>query len=109
MSAESENQNKVIEFAKEHANTWLKLDILYFWSKYPYAKFTVGIIARSLSCKRRGDVEEALDTFVRDNLVEKHTEKGQPFYCLTADPGRRECILNLPAYRNSLRPASSMV
>ncbi len=108
MSAEIENKNRVIEFTKEHANTWLKLDMLYFWSKYPYAKFTIGIIARALGCKRRVEVEEALDSFIKDDLVEKHTDKGLPFYCLTADPGKRECVLNLPAYRNSLRPALSM-
>ncbi len=108
MLTENESKNRVIEFAKEHANTWLKLDLLYFWSKYPYAKFSAGIIARALGCKRRADLEEALDTFVKHNLVEKYTDKGLPFYCLTADPGKRECILNLPAYRNTLRPALSM-
>ena len=108
MSPEMENKNRVLEFARQHANTWLKLDLLYFWSKYPYAKFTAGIIARALGCKRRVDVEEALDSLVKENLVDKHTDKGFPFYCLTGEASKRECVLKMPAYRNSLRPALSM-
>jgi len=78
MSAEMENNGKVLDFAVRHANTWLKLDLLYFWSKYPYAKFTVAVIARALGCKRRIDVEEALDSFVKDNVVDRHMDKGFP-------------------------------
>jgi len=89
MSPEMENRNRVLEFAREHANTWLKLDLLYFWSKYPYAKFTVGIIARALGCKRRVDVEEALDSLVKENLFDIHTDKGLTFYCLTGDASKR--------------------
>jgi hypothetical protein len=107
MSAE-EKRSGVVEFVRQHANTWLKLDLLCFWGKYPYARFSVGIIARALGCKRRVDVEEALDSLLRDNLVERHTNNGLPFYCLTRDPAKRECVLNLPAYRNHLRPTLSM-
>lgn len=108
VSGEMENKNKVLEFARQHANTCLKLDLLYFWSRYPYAKFTAGAIARALGCKRRTDVEEALDSFVRDNLVDKHTDRALPFYCLTDDAGKRACVLDMRAYRSSLRPALSM-
>lgn len=108
VSGETDNRSRVLEFAREHANTWLKLDLLYFWSKYPYAKFTVAIIARALGCKRRMDVEEALDSFVKDNVVDRHLEKGLPFYSLTSDAGNRECVLEMPSYRRSLRPALSV-
>ena len=108
MSAEMETKNRVLEFTRKHANTWLKLDLLYFWSKYPYAKFTIGIITRALGCKRRVDVEEALDSFVKDNLVDKHTDKGLLFYSLTSDASKRECVLKMPAYKSSLKPALSM-
>jgi hypothetical protein len=108
VSGEMEQKNRVLEFATQHANTWLKLDLLCFWSRYPYAKFTAGTIARALGCKRRIDVEEALDSFVKDNLIDKHTDRGLPFYCLTGDAGKRECVLDMRAYRSSLRPALSM-
>jgi hypothetical protein len=108
MSGEMEQKNRVLEFATQHANTWLKLDLLCFWSRYPYAKFTAGTIAHALGCKRRIDVEEALDSFVKDNLVDKHTDRGLPFYCLTGDAGKRECVLDMRTYRSSLRPALSM-
>ena len=108
MSREMERKNRVLEFARQHANTWLKLDLLCFWSRYPHAKFTASAIARALGCKRRIDVEEALDSFVKDNLVDKHTDKALPFYCLTDDASKRECVLDMRAYRSSLRPALSM-
>ena len=108
VSAEMEKQNRVLQFARQHANTWLKLDLLCFWSRYPHAKFTAGAIARALGCKRRTDVEEALDSFVKDNLVDKHTDRALPFYCLTDDASKRECVLDMRAYRSSLRPALSM-
>jgi len=107
VSGEMED-NRVIEFARQHASTWLKLDLLCFWSRYPHAKFTAGIIARTLGCKRRADVEEALDSLVKDNLVDRHTDRGLPFYCLTGDASKRECVLDMRTYRSSLRPALSM-
>jgi hypothetical protein len=108
VSVEMEKRNRVLQFARQHANTWLKLDLLCFWSRYPHAKFTAGIIARTLGCKRRADVEEALDSLVKDNLVDRHTDRGLPFYCLTGDASKRECVLDMRAYRSSLRPALSM-
>lgn len=108
MSAEIDKQHKALEFARQHANTWLKLDLLCFWGRYPHAKFTADAIARTLGCKRRTDVEEALDSLVKENLVEKRTDKALPFYCLTDDASKRECVLDIRAYRSSLRPALSM-
>jgi hypothetical protein len=108
MSVEIESKNRVVEFARNHAHSWLKLDLLYFWSRYPYAKFTAGIITQALGSNRRIDVEEALDSMVKENLVDKHVDKGLPFYCLTSDASKRECVLKMPAYRSSLRPALSM-
>lgn len=105
MSPEIEGRNGVLEFARTYANTWLKLDLLCFWGKYPYARFTVGIIARALGSERRVDVEEALDSLVRDHLVDRRVDKGQPFYSLAGDASSRECVLKMPAYKSSLRPA----
>jgi hypothetical protein len=108
MSGEMEIKNRVLDFSSKHANTWLKLDLLCFWSKYPYAKLTIGIIARALGCKRRVDVEEALDSFVNESLVDRRADNGLLFYSLTSDAGKRECVLNMPAYRSSLRPTFSV-
>jgi hypothetical protein len=108
MSPEMEIKNRVLDFARKHADTWLKLDLLCFWSKYPYAKLTVGIIARALSCKRRVDVEEALDSFVNESLVDRRADNGLLFYSLTSDADKRDCVLNMPAYRSSLRPTLSV-
>ncbi len=95
--------NAVTQFVNEYANTGLKLELLFFWNKYPYAKFTSGIIARALACNRRVDIEEALESFVKARLIEKHTRQGLPFYCLTADPEKRQWVLSLSAYRANFR------
>jgi len=103
MEIETKEETEVIQFVNEHGNTGLKLDLLFFWSKYPYAKFTSGIIARALDCKRKMDMEEALDSFVKASLIEKHTRQGLPFYCLTADPEKRQSILSLSIHRSNFR------
>jgi hypothetical protein len=105
---ESKEGNRMIQFFKQYADTWLKFDLLLFWCKHPYAKFTSGTIARTLDRKRRVEVEEALDCFVHQEIVEKHTQQGLPFYGLTADPDKRRFVLNIPAYRSVLRPALSL-
>lgn len=94
----------MIQFVRELADTGLKLDLLLFWNKYPYAKFTSGIIAHALDCSRRMDIEEALESLVKAKLVEKHTQRGLLFYCLTTDPEKRQWVLNPPAYGSNFRP-----
>jgi hypothetical protein len=103
MEIETKEETEAIQFVNEHGNTGLKLDLLFFWSKYPYAKFTSGIIARALDCKRKMDIEEALDSFVKASLIEKHTRQGLPFYCLTADPEKRQSVLSLSIRRSNFR------
>ena len=93
------------QFVREHADTRLKHDLLFFWRKYPYARFTSGIVARAVDRNRRIDVEEALERFVQAELLEKHTQQGLPFYRLTTvDSSKRECILNLPTPQAGLKP-----
>ncbi|MFC1924707.1 hypothetical protein ACFLXA_05035 [Chloroflexota bacterium] len=81
--------------ASNHTGTRLKSDLLFFWSRYPHAKFTSGVIAGALDCSRKVDVEEALNALVTAEITEKHTKQGLPFYCLTTDPEKREPILRL--------------
>jgi len=109
MEIDTEEKNQVTQFVNEHANTGLKLDLLFFWSKYPYAKFTPGIIARALDCKRRVDIDEALESFVKARLIEKHTRQGLPFYCLTADPEKRQCVLSLSVHKANFRSLCARV
>lgn len=86
--------NNMPQFLQDHADTGLKLDLLRFWRKYPYAKFTCGIIARAVDCRRRVDVEEALECFVRAELLEEHTRQGLRLYCLTNDPLKRQGVFD---------------
>ena len=107
MEIETKERNEVTQevtqFVNQHGNTGLKLDLLFFWNRYPYAKFTSGIIAHAVHCNRRVDIEEALESFVKAMLIEKHTRQGLPFYCLTADPEKRQWVLSLSAYRGNFR------
>ncbi|NQT47920.1 MAG: hypothetical protein HQ578_02970 [Chloroflexi bacterium] len=93
----------VVQLVKTHADTWLKFDLLLFWSKYPEAKFTCGIVSRAVRCRRRLDVEEALDYLAGANLLEKHSREGLLLYCLTKDPRRRQCVIDLPAHVGGFR------
>jgi hypothetical protein len=49
------------------------------------------------------DIEEALESFVKASLIEKHTRQGLPFYCLTADPEKRQWVLSLSAHKGNFR------
>ena len=95
MTMETNEKNEIKQLMKQHANTGLKIDLLFFWNKYPYAKFTSGIIARAIGSKRRFEVEEALEAFAEAELIEKHVQRGLPFYCLATAPEKREPILKL--------------
>ena len=108
MLVETKEGNHMFQFLKQYADTWLKLDLLLFWNKHPYAKFTSSAIARTLERRRRAEVEEALDGMVHEAIVEKHSDQGQPFYCLTSDPDKRRYVLKIPAYRTMLTPAMSL-
>jgi hypothetical protein len=98
----TESPQEVTQFVNQYGNTELKRDLLRFWNRYPYAKFTSGIIAHALH-NRKVDIEEALESLVKATLIEKHTRQGLLFYCLTADPERRQWILSLSAYRGNFR------
>jgi hypothetical protein len=93
------NNNHMMQFVGQYANTGLKRDLLLFWRKHPFAKFTSGGIAGAVDRNRRVDVEEALECFVEAELVEKHMERGQPLYCLSSDSSKRWHVLNMPVFR----------
>ena len=90
----------LIQSLGEYADTRLKRDLLFFWNKYPYAKFAPAIIAHALGCNRRVEMEEALEALVKDELVEKDTRLTLPVYCLTADREKRQRVLALSARSN---------
>ncbi|MFC1925198.1 hypothetical protein ACFLW2_00700 [Chloroflexota bacterium] len=83
------------QFVNRHADSQLKIDLLFFWNRHPNAKFTLGAIARSLDCGRRDDLEEAMQALVTAELLERHMQQGLPFYCLTTDSTKREPIVGL--------------
>jgi len=82
----------IARYANYAADTQLKKDLLlFFQNRHPYAKCSVGVISRAVSGVKKVDLKEALEGLVTDELIEKHTnQQGQLFYCLTADPERRE-------------------
>jgi hypothetical protein len=95
------------KFINKHVDTQLKFDLLLFWNRYPYTKFTSGVIAHSVRCVRKADVEEALDGFVTDEFVEKHVYYGQHFYKLTNNPEKREPVLKLWACSEGIHSVSA--
>lgn len=106
--AQQTKVNEMVQYvrdqaAADHADTGLKLDLLRFWSKYPYARFTPAIVTRALDPSRKTDVSQALESFVKAHLLEKHVQQGLPFYCLTEEPSMRQWVLNMAAQEGSLR------
>ncbi len=94
----------VAKFVRKHADTRLKFDLLFFWSQYPNAKFTLKAITHALNCRRRIDVEDALEALIEAELLEKHLHRELPFYCVAADPEKRQPFLQLSKYsRHQLR------
>jgi hypothetical protein len=93
---------QTIQFVREYGNTRLKLDLLVFWSRYPRAKLTTGVIAGALDCNRRVDLEEALESFVKAKLIEEeHTEQGLRLYCLGTEPEKRQGVLSVAACKGA--------
>ena len=90
----------LIQSVREYADTRLKLDLLFFWNRHPYAKFSSGIIADALDYQRKVDVEEALQWLVEAQLVEKDTSQGVPVYFLTTDHENRQRVLVLSTSLN---------
>jgi hypothetical protein len=101
MSAEREERNR--PFIDEDAYSRLELNLLFFWSKYPNAKFTPGIIASAVGCGRRADLQQALEKLVKSGLVERYIEMGLSFYSLTVDRSGQEYVVNLASHANRLR------
>ena len=100
MVISTRGKEEIIQSMKEYADTRLKLDLLFFWNRYPYARFSSGVIAHALDYRRKVDVEEALQWLVEAQLVEKDTGQGVPVYFLTTDHERRQRVLVLSAPLN---------
>jgi len=64
---EAGERRKLRRFAREYANTRLKIALFLLWSKYPDFKFTVGTIASALCCSTRmgirAELNRALECF----------------------------------------------
>ena len=87
-------REEMMEFIGQHIDSPTKLELLLFWSKYRYSKFTSGVIAQALACNR-ADMEEALESFIKAEVVEKHIWQGLPFYSLTTNRDKRQGVLSL--------------
>ena len=88
-------KERMVQSVNEHVDNRLERDLLFFWSSYPHTNFTARTIAHSVKSPTEADIEEALECFVKAELLEKHICQGLDFYCLTADPEKRQRVLNL--------------
>ena len=87
----------------KYSDMGLRADLVCFWGRYPHAKFTLGVVVGALGDTGRADVEEALESMVTDDIIEKNTWRGLPFYSLTNDIRKREMILRQTAEQRSKR------
>jgi len=88
-------KDRMVQSVNEYVNSRLERDLLLFWSWHPHTNFTASTIAHVLNCPRKVDIEEALECFVKAELLEKHTWQDLSFYRLTAEPEKRQRVLDL--------------
>ena len=103
METEIRDYKNTAPWAKQTTNTMLKFAILSFFKKNLNAKFVSTIIADTLSCKQKEDVKEVLESLVKDEIIEKHVQRGVAFYCLTSNPDKRQLFLSQAAELNRLK------
>ena len=86
-----------LQFLEQHGDNTTKLELLFFWSRHPHARFSLKAIARALETNSRvSDVGQALEALTTAGLVDKHIEsEGLYFYSLAAERARKEPVLEL--------------
>ena len=98
-------KERMVQSVNEYVDSSLERDLLLFWSWHPHTNFTARTIAHAVKFPTEVDIEEALECLVKDELLEKHICQGLDFYCLTADPEKRQWLLNL--FRSVVKPWSN--
>ena len=88
-------KDEILQSVNEYVDKRLERNLLLFWSSYPHTKFTARTIAHAVNYPGKVDIEEALQCFVEDELLEKHICQGLDFYCLTTETEKRQWVLNL--------------
>ena len=88
-------KDRMVQSVNESVDSRLERDLLLFWSWHPHTNFTARTIAHVVKPPTEVDIEEALECFVEAELLEKHICQGLDFYCLTAEPEKRQWVLNL--------------
>lgn len=90
------NEEQLSRFVEEHTSDRLKSEILSFWSRHPYDKFTTSIIACALGLSKL-EVSRALKALMDTGLVDSCNQGDLTLYNLTTDETKRKPVLELSA------------
>ncbi|MCX5998562.1 MAG: hypothetical protein NTU41_02940 [Chloroflexi bacterium] len=105
MIIETQNNKSAIGSASDRAaDTGLKHDLMLFWHSYPEAEFTLSVIARGLDCSRRADVEEAVESLVQAQVLDRRTCHGVSLYALRTGPAERQLASDSLSNARHFRP-----
>jgi len=74
---------EVVRFVEQHVDNPVKLEILFFWSRHPKAKFTLRTIVHILNRIRAWEIERNLEALAQSGLVRTYIQpSGGVFYGL---------------------------
>ena len=69
----------------------LKNNIVHFWRRHPYAKFTEDCIYYAMGYSKN-EIVESLEDFVVAGILDVTTKHKTNFYSLTVDEDKRDLI-----------------
>jgi DNA-binding transcriptional ArsR family regulator len=81
---------------EEYASDRLKSEILSFWSRHPYDKFTTSVISCALGFSKL-EVSRALKALADNGLIDSCVLGDLTLYNLTTDETKRMPVLELSA------------
>jgi len=87
-------EDKLHEFIKEHGEEQCYLELLRFFGRHPYTRFSRRAIVRALD-HPRFYVERDLGRLINSGVVKAYTSNSVSFYSLTDDESLCSLVLDL--------------
>ena len=80
----TEVEDKLNHLVREYGDDHCSLDLLMFFGRHPYARFSRMAIAHSIDAQRL-NIDRPLKQLITAGLVRMYVENGLPVYSLTED------------------------
>ena len=87
----TEVEDKISHLVREYGDDHCSLDLLMFFGRHPYARFSRMAIAHSIDAQRL-NIDRPLKQLITDGLVRMYVENGLTVYSLTEDASLCELV-----------------